>query len=142
LSDGRREGPHYRGGSGLQVHSETDGHRGGASAGLENRGAAAHPASQFPCREELPQAVRQQPLFNFQFRFEPALGRAINLAVGEGYVDWVGGDRLQITAKGKRWMSEILKDESVMQEERDFLTRIGKDITETIATEMITVRSI
>jgi hypothetical protein len=84
----------------------------------------------------------RQPLFSFQFRFEPALGRAINLAVGENYVDWVGGDRLQITAKGKRWMAEILKDETVMQEERDFLTRIGKDITETIATEMITVRAI
>src|ERR1035441_2884530 len=60
-----------------------------------------------------------QPLFNFQFRFEPALGRAINLAVGEKYVEWVGGDRLQITAKGKRWVEEILNDESVMQEERD-----------------------
>src|ERR1039458_4263048 len=81
----------------------------------------------------------QQPLFSFQFRFEPALGRAINLAVGEKYVEWVGGNRLQITAKGKRWAAEILKDESVMQEERDFLTRVGKDITETIATEMITV---
>jgi hypothetical protein len=84
----------------------------------------------------------QQPLFSFQFRFEPALGRAINLAVGERYVEWVRGDRLQITAKGKRWATEILRDESVMQEERDFLTRIGKDITETIATEMITVKNI
>lgn len=81
-----------------------------------------------------------QPLFSFQFRFEPALGRAINLAVGEKYVDWVGGDRLQIAPKGKRWVKDILKDESVMQEEREFLNRIGKDITEAIATEMITVR--
>ena len=83
----------------------------------------------------------QQALFNFQFRFEPALGRAINLAVGEKYVEWVGGDRLQITPKGQRWVKDILKDESVMQEERDFLKRIGKDITEGIATEMITVKS-
>ena len=29
-----------------------------------------------------------------------------------------------------------------MQEEREFLKRIGKDITEAIATEMITVRTI
>lgn len=94
-------------------------------------------------REEFEQVWgHQQPLFSFQFRFEPALGRAINLAVGENYVDWVGGDRIQITAKGKRWVAEILKDETVMQAERDFLTRIGKDITETIAAEMITVRAI
>ena len=84
----------------------------------------------------------QQPLFSFQFRFEPALGRAINLAVGEKLIEWVGGDRLQITAKGKRWVTEILKDEAVMQEERDFLERIGKSITEPVATEMITVRNI
>ena len=84
----------------------------------------------------------QQPLFSFQFRFEPALGRAINLAVGEKLIEWVGGDRLQITAKGKRWVTEILKDEAVMQEERDFLQRIGKSITEPVATEMITVRNI
>jgi|SRR5664280_1305097 hypothetical protein len=82
----------------------------------------------------------QQPLFSFQFRFEPALGRAINLAVGEKYVAWVGGNRLQITPRGQRWVKEILKDESVMQEERGFLKRIGKDITEGIATEMITVK--
>ena len=82
----------------------------------------------------------QQPLFSFQFRFEPALGRAVNLAVGEKYVEWVGGNRLQITAKGQRWVKDILKDESVMQEEREFLERIGKDITEGIATEMITVK--
>jgi len=82
----------------------------------------------------------QQPLFNFQFRFEPALGRAINLAVGEKYVAWVGGNRLQITPRGQRWVKDILKDESVMQEEREFLKRIGKDITKGIATEMITVK--
>src|SRR5580700_1980079 len=72
----------------------------------------------------------QQPLFSFQFRFEPALGRAINLAVGEKLVEWVGGDRLQITAKGRRWITDVMKDDSVMYQEREFLSRIGKDITE------------
>ena len=84
----------------------------------------------------------KHPLFSFQFRFEPALGRAINLAVGEKFVEWVGGNRLQITAKGKRWITDIMKDESVMYQEREFLNRIGKDITEAIAAEMITVRNI
>ena len=49
---------------------------------------------------------RQQHLFSFQFRFEPALGRAINLAVGEKFIEWVDGDRLQITAKGTRWVTD------------------------------------
>ena len=81
-----------------------------------------------------------QPLFSFQFRFEPALGRAINLAVGEKLVEWVGGDRLKIAVKGKGWITDILKDESVMYEEREFLKRIGKSITEPLAMEMITVK--
>lgn len=84
----------------------------------------------------------QHPLFSFQFRFEPALGRAINLAVGEKFVQWVGGDRLQITAKGKRWIADVMKDESVMYQEREFLNRIGKDVTEAVATEIITIRNI
>jgi len=84
----------------------------------------------------------QQPLFTFQFRFEPALGRAINLAVGEKFVEWVGENRLQITAKGKRWIADISKDESVMYQEREFLRRIGKDVTEAFAMELITVRPI
>jgi len=84
----------------------------------------------------------QQPLFSFQFRFEPALGRAINLAVGESFVEWVGDNRLQITAKGKRWITEIAKDESVMYQEREFLRRIGKDVTEAFATEMLNVKPI
>ena len=84
----------------------------------------------------------QQTLFSFQFRFEPALGRAINLAVAEKFAEWVGENRLQITAKGKRWIGEIMKDASVMQQEREFLKRIGKDVTEAFAMEMITVRPI
>lgn len=84
----------------------------------------------------------QQRLFSFQFRFEPALARAIDLAVGEKLIEWVDRDRLRITEKGKRWLTDILKDESVMREERDFLKRIGKSITEPIATEMITVTNV
>src|ERR1700722_6874441 len=82
----------------------------------------------------------QQPLFSFQFRFEPALGRAIDMAAAEKYVEWVNGKSLQITAKGKRWLGEITKDESVMYQEREFLKRIGKDVTEAIAMEMINVK--
>lgn len=82
------------------------------------------------------------PLFGFQFRFEPALARAIDLSVGEGFVEWVGGDRLRITAKGRRWVEAIEEDESLFHDERDFLKRLGKRITESIAAEMISVKSL
>ena len=73
------------------------------------------------------------PLFGFSVRFEPAFSRAIDLAVAEQLVSWVGGDRLQITQKGRRWVTGILKDESLMRPERDFLTGISKTVTETVA---------
>jgi hypothetical protein len=94
-------------------------------------------------REEFDQ-VRDHlsPLFGFQFRFEPALARAIDLAVGDDLVVWVGGDRLQITTKGKRWIQQILKEDSLLRNERDFLTRIGKSITERMASEMISMKGV
>ena len=49
---------------------------------------------------------------------------------------------ISITAKGKRWIAEITKDESVMYQEREFLKRIGKDVTEAFAMEMINVKPI
>ncbi len=52
-------------------------------------------------------------------------------------MEWVGDNRLRITAKGKRWIEQIEKDESVLRGERSFLKRIGKTITETAASEMI-----
>ena len=77
------------------------------------------------------------PLFGFNVRFEPALSRAIDLAVAEQLVSWVGGNRLQITIKGKRWVTEILKEESLMRPERDFLAGIGKSVTETTAEQLL-----
>lgn len=80
------------------------------------------------------------PLFGLSVRFEPAFSRAIDLAVGEGLVAWVGGNRLQITGKGKAWATDILNDESVMRDERDFLLRIGKSVTEEVAGELFRSR--
>jgi hypothetical protein len=88
-------------------------------------------------REFEEHAKNPLPLFGFNVRFEPAFSRAIDLAVGEELVTWVGGDRLQISAKGKRWVEDILKDESLMREEREFLKKIGKTVTEKAAEQIL-----
>ena len=94
-------------------------------------------------REEF-ERVREHlsPLFGFQFRFEPALARAHHHGVGDGLVECGGGDRLKITTKGKRWIELIEKDNSLLQDERDFLKRIGKTITENMASEMISMKGV
>jgi hypothetical protein len=89
-------------------------------------------------RKEFEEAQKNPlPLFGFNVRFEPAFSRAIDLAVGDQLVSWVGGNRLQITPKGRRWIADILKDKSLMQDERDFLSRIGKSVTEKGAEEVL-----
>jgi hypothetical protein len=80
------------------------------------------------------------PLFGFTVRFEPGFAKAIDLAVGEELVQWVGGNRLQITPKGKRWVAEIKRDPSLMQKERAFLEAFGKRVTEKIAEEILGMR--
>jgi hypothetical protein len=76
------------------------------------------------------------PLFGLSVRLEPAFSRAIDLAVGDGLVNWIKGNRLQITSKGTASVKEILKDDSLMHDEKEFLLRIGKSITEATAEEM------
>lgn len=70
------------------------------------------------------------PLFRFNVRFEPAFSRAMDLAAGNDLVNWVGGDRIQISAKGDRLAGEFLKDNSILLDERAFLSGLGKSVTE------------
>ena len=60
--------------------------------------------------------------------------------MAEQLVSWVGGNRLQVTQKGKRWVTDILIDESLMRPERDFLTGIGKSVTEIAAEELLNAK--
>jgi hypothetical protein len=80
------------------------------------------------------------PLFGFAIRFEPAFSRAIDLAVGHGLVTWVGGNRLQISPKGKQAVTVALKDQTLMQQERTFLQTLGKSVTEAIADRVLGTR--
>jgi hypothetical protein len=80
------------------------------------------------------------PLFRFNVRFEPAFSRAIDLAVGNGLVSWVGGDRIQISAKGHGLVDDFLKDDSILSDERAFLTSLGKSLTESEADYVLGIK--
>lgn len=80
------------------------------------------------------------PLFRLNVRFEPAFSRAIDLAVGENLVEWVSGNRLNITRTGRLVVDAILKDDSLMRDEREFLLRIGKSVTEKVADDMFSAK--
>jgi hypothetical protein len=79
-------------------------------------------------------------LFGFIVRFEPAFSRAIDLATGEGLVEWVAGDRIQLSARGYRLVEEFLKDEVILGDERVFLEELGKSVTESEADHVLGIR--
>lgn len=77
------------------------------------------------------------PLFAFKVRFEPAFSRAIEFAEAQELIEWVEGDRVKITNKGRTYIKAVQKKGDVMGPERSFLERLGKSLTEPKATELI-----
>jgi hypothetical protein len=64
------------------------------------------------------------------FRVEPALGRAIDMARGEGLVKTEDGATYQLTESGLRAAESLRANEGVLQEERSFLESQSSKITE------------
>jgi hypothetical protein len=81
------------------------------------------------------------PLFRFNVRFEPAFSRAIDLATGAKLVEWIGGDRIQLSAEGSDLAQRLLKEPGVLQQERDFFLELGKSVTEKEAEYVLGIRS-
>ena len=58
-------------------------------------------------------------------RYDPAVTRAVNLAVGLGLLLWATKGRLVLTDKGKCLLDEIQRHEGVLADERAFLSQLG-----------------
>lgn len=69
-------------------------------------------------------------------RFEPALNRAIDFAIGLGLIERVGGDRIRITPQGNG-VVEVIRKEEAFLEEREKLDELGKSLTEGLATVLL-----
>ena len=63
-------------------------------------------------------------------RFEPALNRAIDLARGYGLIVRVSGNKVRLTLRGTQFADELERLTDVLSEERTFLSRLGKGVTE------------
>jgi len=64
-------------------------------------------------------------------RFDPALNRALDVAKGEKLIEQIGGDRFQITAKGRLVAEESMKDQECLVTEKWFMSEIASLVTET-----------
>jgi len=56
--------------------------------------------------------------------------RAIDLAVAAKLIDWVGGNRVELTEKGRSIAKSLQKTENIFRPEVLFLEEVGKSLTE------------
>ena len=70
-------------------------------------------------------------------RYDPAVTRAANLAVGLDLLSWHGGNRLALTAEGEALLARILEHDGVLADEREFLSDLGGSITMNAINKML-----
>lgn len=86
--------------------------------------------------------LRDYVISNFKTDFsvwgiEPALNRALQLAVAENICDIVNGKNYKLTEKGNRFFEMIMADKELFEIEKSFLSFIGKShITDNRITAM------
>jgi len=95
-------------------------------ASLQQVQAIAWPAIFEECREGFVKALKGNSNPGDLFvRYDPAVTRAVNLAVGLGLLSWQNRIRLAITDRGRTMLEGILERDNVLMEERMFLSELG-----------------
>jgi len=79
--------------------------------------------------QKLVDAAKVKVLHITAWGFDPALAIAIRYAIAEGLLQTTSTG-YQISEKGRSFITEVLKDADTFPNERIFLQKIGKDITE------------
>jgi hypothetical protein len=93
----------------------------------------AHSIRTEASREQVHAALRgDRKTSDVQVRVEPWLNRAVAFAHGLKYVTVSKGKTITLTPLGQDVASAIAANSDVLQEERDFLTIVGKRATEEI----------
>lgn len=76
------------------------------------------------------------------FRVEPALGRAIDMARGEGLIMVEGGPTYRLTEKGIHAVEALLGQGEALQQERVFLESQGHKISEAFVRSIVQTLSL
>jgi hypothetical protein len=71
-------------------------------------------------------------------RFEPFLNRAVDFGIGEGLLKRsAGGKGIELTSTGKRLAEDIKKADEAFSSEKQFITAVGKRVTETFVDDVL-----
>ncbi|WP_143154553.1 hypothetical protein [Devosia limi] len=82
------------------------------------------------------------PTVAWKMGVEPALGRAVDLLVGDGLAKWKpvsGRAGVVLTVTGKAACSAIIADGDVLSEEKSIIKQLAKITTETLVSSIISL---
>ena len=63
-------------------------------------------------------------------RFDPAVNRAIKYAMADQMITQLAQGNFKLTEKGKNFVRKIQRDNCLLKNEKEFLNKIGKQLTE------------
>lgn len=69
-------------------------------------------------------------------RVEPSLNRAVDYAIGAGLIRRENGNRFMLTPTGITAADQIEEQDDCLTEEKAFMDKLGKKITETLVDEL------
>ena len=98
-------------------------------------------------REKLAQMVDGAlPYMAWRIRVEPAFSRSLDLMVGEGFVRRTlqksGQSNFELTIKGECAAKAVSSLEGVLEDEREFLSEVGRSLTEKFVASVIASRGV
>lgn len=75
--------------------------------------------------------------FDIIVRHEPWLNRILDIAVAEGLIEIVNGNRFQLSANGDTFVKEIINEDNYFSVEKTFLNDIKSYVTENKLDELV-----
>jgi len=69
-------------------------------------------------------------------RFDPAVNRAIDLAIGEQLINRVDGSRIELSNSGRGFAEEIFADEQLYLTEKALAASLGHKVSESVVDEI------
>lgn len=69
-------------------------------------------------------------------RFDPAVNRAVDFAIGERLIRRVDGGKVELDAGGIAFADEICSNKALLESEKAFMMEIGQRVSESLIDEM------
>tara|TARA_R110002111_G_scaffold164386_3_gene230575 strand:+ start:28804 stop:29094 length:291 start_codon:yes stop_codon:yes gene_type:complete len=69
-------------------------------------------------------------------RVEPSLNRAVDYAIGAGFIRRANGDHFELTPVGVAAANKIYEQEDCLEEEKTVMNELGRRVTETLVNEL------